>query len=180
MHAASPVEALQRMGESAVLSALRRGACGVEGINLLASELLAPRDALYFHGRPIMVSRNHYGLQLYNGDTGLILYDPETDNDLRAFFPAEMGVRKLLPARLPEHETAFALTVHKSQGSEFAHVVLILPTESSPVLCRELVYTGITRAVQSVEIWGTKGVFVEAVSSRTRRKSGLVRALVHG
>jgi exodeoxyribonuclease V alpha subunit len=89
----------------------------------------------------------------------------------------EGGVRKLLPARLPEHETAFSLTVHKSQGSEFDQVVLILPDESSPVLSRELLYTGITRAVKSVEIWGAKNVFVEAVSSRTRRKSGLVRAL---
>jgi len=178
--AASPVEALRGMGESAVLSALRRGPFGVEGINQLAADLLAPREAAFFHGRPVMVSRNHYGLQLYNGDTGLLLRDAEADNELRAFFPAEGGVRKLLPARLPEHETAFALTVHKSQGSEFAHVVLILPAESSPVLCRELVYTGITRAVQSVEIWGTKEVFVAAVSSPTRRKSGLVRALAHG
>ncbi|MBU4263908.1 MAG: exodeoxyribonuclease V subunit alpha [Proteobacteria bacterium] len=180
MHAASPEEALRRMGEFAVLAALRRGPFGVEGINRLASDLLAPPDALYFHGRPIMVRRNHYGLQLYNGDTGLILPDAEADDELRVFFPAESGVRKLLPARLPEHETAFALTVHKSQGSEFDHVVLILPAESSPVLSRELVYTGITRAVQSVEIWGTKSVFVEAVSSRTSRKSGLVRALVQG
>ncbi|MEW6290904.1 MAG: exodeoxyribonuclease V subunit alpha [Thermodesulfobacteriota bacterium] len=178
--AASPVEALRAMGESAVLSALRRGALGVEGVNQLASELLAPQGGAHFHGRPVMISRNHYGLQLYNGDTGLLLRDPQADNELRAFFPAEGGMRKLLPARLPEHETAFALTVHKSQGSEFAHVVLILPAESSPVLCRELVYTGITRAVQSVEIWGAKDVFVEAVHSRTRRKSGLVRALAHG
>ena len=165
------------MGEYAVLAALRRGPFGVEGINVLASELLAPGEAAFFHGQPFMVSRNHYGLQLYNGDIGLILPDLQADNELRAFFPAETGVRKLLPARLPEHETAFALTVHKSQGSEFAHVVLLLPAESSPVLCRELLYTGITRAVQSVEIWGTKSVFVEAVSSRTRRKSGLVRTL---
>jgi exodeoxyribonuclease V alpha subunit len=178
--AASPVEALQRLGEFAVLSALRRGACGVEAINRLASDLLAPRDALSFQGRPIMVSRNHYGLQLYNGDTGLILPDPQADDELRVFFPMEGGVRKLLPARLPEHETAFALTVHKSQGSEFDQVVLILPAESSPVLSRELLYTGITRAVKSVEIWGAKNVFVESVSSRTRRKSGLVRALVQG
>ncbi|MEW6521055.1 MAG: exodeoxyribonuclease V subunit alpha [Thermodesulfobacteriota bacterium] len=180
MQAGSPLQALQRMGEFAVLAALRRGACGVEAINRLASELLAPRDALAFPGRPVMISRNHYGLQLYNGDTGLILPDQEADSEPRVFFPSEDGVRKLLPARLPEHETAFALTVHKSQGSEFDRVVLLLPAEPSPVLSRELLYTGITRAVKSVEICGSRKVFVEAVGSRIRRRSGLVRALAPG
>jgi exodeoxyribonuclease V alpha subunit len=177
MAAASPAAALNVMGEFAVLSALRRGPWGVENINLLATELFAPPGSVYFHGYPVMVSRNQYELQLYNGDTGLILRDPEADNELRAFFPGTTGMRRLLPARLPDHETAFAVTVHKSQGSEFDHVLLILPRESSPVLCRELIYTAVTRAVRSVEVWGDKKIFMEAVGSPTRRRSGLVKAL---
>ncbi|MBI5559073.1 MAG: exodeoxyribonuclease V subunit alpha [Deltaproteobacteria bacterium] len=175
--ASSPGEALNVMAEFAVLSALRRGPWGVENINLLATELFAPPGSVYFHGYPVMVSRNQYELQLYNGDTGLIVRDPEADDELRAFFPGATGIRRLLPARLPGHETAFAVTVHKSQGSEFDHVLLILPRESSPVLSRELIYTAVTRAVKSVEVWGDEKIFMDAVGSPTRRKSGLVKAL---
>ncbi|MBI4793271.1 MAG: exodeoxyribonuclease V subunit alpha [Deltaproteobacteria bacterium] len=175
--ATTPAEALAAMGEFAVLSALRGGPFGVEQINLQAAEMLSPSGGGHFHGRPVMVTSNDYGLQLYNGDTGLILQDGQAAGQLRAFFPAGSGVRRLLPARLPAHETAFAVTVHKSQGSEFAHVLLILPAGSSPVLCRELVYTGITRATRSVEVWGDRNTFLEAIKSPTRRRSGLVKAL---
>jgi exodeoxyribonuclease V alpha subunit len=175
--AASPAEALGALSEFAVLAALRSGPCGVEQINLLASEMLAPAASTHFHGRPVMITANDYDTQLYNGDTGLILQDGAAAGELRAFFPAGPGGRRLLPARLPAHETAFAVTVHKSQGSEFAHVLLVLPTDSSPVLCRELLYTAITRATSSVEVWGDREVFLAAVKTPTRRRSGLIKAL---
>ena len=93
-----------------------------------------------------MITRNDYNLKLFNGDIGIILPDADS-GEPRAFFPGpDNTVRKFLPLRLPEHETAYALTVHKSQGSEFDRVLLVLPDRESPVLSRELLYTGITRA----------------------------------
>lgn len=175
--AATPAEALLVMGDFAVLSARRGGPFGVEHINRLATEMLSPSGSAHFHGRPVMITSNDYDLQLYNGDAGLILQDGQAGGQLRAFFPAGTGVRRLLPARLPAHDPAFAVTVHKSQGSEFAHVLLILPAGSSPVLCRELLYTGITRAIRSVEVWGDRNLFLEAIKSPTMRRSGLVKAL---
>ena len=175
--AASPQEALRRMGEFAVLTALRRGPFGAEGVNRVAGREINCEGEKNFHGRPVMVSCNQYAMQLYNGDTGLIMRDLDGDGDLRAHFADGDGVRKILCARLPEHETAFAMTIHKSQGSEFDHVIIVLPPEISPVLCRELIYTGLTRAVKSVEVWGSKDVFVKAVESRIRRRSGLVNGL---
>ena len=95
-----------------------------------------------------------------------------------AFFPApDGGVRSIMPERLPLHETAFAMTVHKSQGSEFNRVVMVLPPVDSEVLTRELIYTGITRAKEGVEIWSNEGVFCRAVRKKTVRQSGLKDAL---
>ncbi len=175
--AQTPAEALGLLGEFVILTALRKGPFGAESINATFGGIDADRHSVgHFHGRPVLVSRNQYSLRLYNGDVGLLLRDGK-DGDLRVFFQQGTGVRKLLPARLPQHETAFALTVHKSQGSEFDHVVLVLPPEASPVLCRELIYTGVTRAAKSVEIWGNRNVFMDAVAVKTKRRSGLVKAL---
>jgi exodeoxyribonuclease V alpha subunit len=125
-----------------------------------------------------MITRNDYNLRLFNGDVGVILPDYGQCNELRAFFrDAEGNIRKLPPVMLPEHETVFAMTVHKSQGSEFESILLILPDKDSPVLTRELIYTGMTRAKKSVEIWGTEGIFRTAVSRRIMRTSGLYDAL---
>jgi exodeoxyribonuclease V alpha subunit len=97
---------------------------------------------------------------------------------MRVFFRAtQEGLRRIPPARLPAHETAFAATVHKSQGSEAEEIVLILPDKVSPVTTRELIYTAITRARSHVEIWGTRSVFEAAVSQRLARSSGLRDAL---
>ena len=82
-------------------------------------------------------------------------------------------LRKFLPARLPEHETVYAMTVHKSEGSEFDRVLMLFPDRDTPVLTRELIYTGITRARQGVEVWGTGSVFYKGVGRRTLRASGL-------
>ena len=108
-----------------------------------------------------MITRNDYNLRLFNGDVGIILPDHGQDNELRAFFRDAGGnTRKFPPVMLPEHETVFAMTVHKSQGSEFESILFILPDYDSPVLTRELIYTGITRAKKHVEIWGSEGIFV--------------------
>jgi exodeoxyribonuclease V alpha subunit len=93
------------------------------------------------------------------------------------FFEGEDGPRAVLPARLPAHETVWAMTVHKSQGSEADRVVLILPHEPSAVMTRELIYTGITRARSRVEVWGTRDAFEAAVARRLIRSSGLRDAL---
>ena len=125
-----------------------------------------------------MITKNDYNLGLFNGDIGVILPDPETDHTLRAFFLSPDGaLRSFLPVRLPEHETVYAMTVHKSQGSEFDHVVLILPDKDYPLLTRELIYTGLTRARQTVSVWGTESVLRTAILRKIERTSGLREAL---
>ena len=111
---------------------------------------------------------------LFNGDSGIILPDPSAGGELRAFFlSAEGRLRRFLPSRLPVHETAFAITVHKSQGSEFKKVLLILPQSDAPILTRELLYTGLTRAREGVELWASESVLRAAISRRVTRSSGL-------
>lgn len=179
----TPAEALERLGAFQVLCALRQGPWGAEAVNAavekaLAEAGLAPGQRRWYRGRPVLVTRNDYTLRLFNGDLGVAFPDPEAGGELRVFFPAEGGaVRCVLPARLPEHETAYAMTVHKAQGSEFDEVLLLLGAQPSRVLTRELVYTGLTRARSRVEVWGTEPVFREAVSRRVERSSGLRDAL---
>ena len=130
---------------------MQQGPFGVENLNAIAEEVLADTGLLaprrdWYRGQPIMVTQNDYNLSLFNGDSGIVLPDPSADGELRAFFlSAEGKPRRFLPSRLPVHETAFAITVHKSQGSEFGKVLLILPQNDSPILTRELLYTGLTR-----------------------------------
>jgi exodeoxyribonuclease V alpha subunit len=176
-----------------ILCALRSGPFGMERVNTLLEQQLVPQFHSDIRGditaqfkgmktflpyRPVMVTENDYNLQLFNGDVGLILPDPENQQSVRAFFKGEDGIlRGLAPALLPGHETVFALTVHKSQGSEFNRVLLILPDRDSPLLTRELLYTAITRGREKVEIWGRKSIFVSGVKRRIKRTSGLAEAL---
>jgi exodeoxyribonuclease V alpha subunit len=128
--------------------------------------------ASWFAGRPVMVTRNDYALGLFNGDIGIAL--PGADGALRVYFRTGDGsLRAVSPAALPPHDTAFALTVHKSQGSEFEHAALMLPSTFSRVLSRELVYTAITRARERVEVIGSRGVLAQAIATPTQRDSGL-------
>jgi len=129
-----------------ILCAVRQGDWGVESLNRLIERWLFPqaRPGIWYEGRPVMVTRNDYNLNLMNGDIGITLRDGASR--LRVVFPGDDGLRWLSPMRLADVETAYAMTVHKSQGSEFDHVALILPTAPNPLLTRELVYTGITRA----------------------------------
>lgn len=181
--AATPEEALRRLGDFRILCATRRGPFGVENINRLAEHALAGEglidaETAHYHGRPVLIRTNDYQLRLFNGDVGLILRDAESGGELRAFFlDAEGCLRRVLPARLPAHETTFAMTVHKSQGSEFPRVLLILPERNVAVLTRELVYTGLTRARTEVELWAHAGTLRTAILRRTARSSGLRDAL---
>ncbi|MGE3540252.1 MAG: exodeoxyribonuclease V subunit alpha [Candidatus Tectimicrobiota bacterium] len=180
---ATPAEAFAAFERFRVLCAHRSGPGGalalndhIEGI-LQTARLIDARHAWY-PGRPVMITRNDYHLRLFNGDIGITLPDPETDGRLRVYFPAADGsMRGLSPVRLPAHETVYAMTVHKSQGSEFDEVLLVLGEAHSPVMTRELLYTGITRARARVHVCGAAEAFTAAVGRQLQRASGLREAL---
>jgi len=162
-----------------VLCATRKGPRGVDEVNARIAAKVREQagialalGAQWFAGRPVIVTRNDYALGLFNGDIGIAL--PGADGSLRvAFRMADGALRYVSPAALPPHDTAFALTVHKSQGSEFEHAALVLPGTFVRVLSRELVYTAITRAKRRVEVIGSAAIFAQAVREPTRRDSGL-------
>lgn len=166
-----------------ILCAVREGEWGVTGLNeaieqRLEKARLLRRGGEWYVGRPVMVTRNDYGTGVYNGDIGLTLPDPARPGALRVYFLEGETVRSVLATRLRNIETAFAMTVHKSQGSEFRHTVLALPRERNAVLTRELVYTGITRASEQFTLVAPVAeVLLEAIARRTHRTSGL-RGLV--
>ncbi|WP_339425915.1 exodeoxyribonuclease V subunit alpha [Pseudomonas proteolytica] len=180
---------LQAFDAFQLLCAVRKGPWGVEGLNQrITAALLKARlidsDQQWYEGRPVLMTRNDYGLGLMNGDIGIALKLPETDGGpqvLRVAFPrndGQGGVRFVLPSRLNDVETVYAMTVHKSQGSEFAHTALILPDALNPVLTKELIYTGITRAKDRFSLIETRGgVFEEAVRRKVKRLSGLMLEL---
>ncbi|MBN2688033.1 MAG: ATP-binding domain-containing protein, partial [Deltaproteobacteria bacterium] len=178
-----PAEAIRHFNEFRILCAVREGPYGVTHINSLAENILRDNGTVspgrvWYHGRPVMITRNDCSLHLFNGDVGLAMSDPDSGGDIRVFFPgADGAARKFHPMRLPEHETVFATTVHKSQGSEFTKILLILPDRPSPVLTRELIYTGITRAREKVTVCTPEAVFRIAVERRIKRTSGLRDAL---
>jgi exodeoxyribonuclease V alpha subunit len=145
---------------------------------ILTEEGLIRKKGTWYAGRPILITRNDYDTGLFNGDIGLILPDSEAGNELRAFFPGVNNThRRFHPMRLPEHETVYAMTVHKSQGSEFDEALLLLPDRDFPILTREILYTGISRAKKRVCVWAPESVFRLAVSRRIQRTSGLRDAL---
>ena len=181
--AGTPAERLEALSRFRVLGAHRTGPSGVELMNVAITEglrragLVTP-DGRWYPGRPILITANSYPLGLFNGDVGVLLPTPE--GTLRAHFVDPDGqTRTFAPARLPAHETVFAMTVHKSQGSEFDDVVLLLPDRPSRVLTRELLYTAATRARRSVTIHGAPDILREAIRTRAARASGL-RDLVWG
>lgn len=169
-------------GQFQLLCGLRRGPCGVEGLNRriagwLKEAGLIPAAEGWYAGRPVLVTRNDYGLGLMNGDIGITLELP--GGVLRVAFPAgdgSHGIKWVQPSRLQAVETVFALTVHKSQGSEFTHVAMALPESLSPILTRELIYTGITRARQWFTLADAPAstVLARAVERRVLRVSGLM------
>ena len=172
-------DALGQFADVRVLCAHRRGPYGVESWNrLIESWMLADSPAArpprYYPGRPLLVTRNDQRQRIANGDTGIIVAD---DTGLRAAFATVDGLRLLAPAQLDTVETAFAMTVHKSQGSEYATVVVVLPPADSALIGRELLYTAITRSTRRLVVVGTKAAVVAAVNTPGRRVTGLAAAL---
>lgn len=174
-----PAAAFAAFNGFRALTAQREGAFGVAGLNEALEARFKRRLGVasrerWYPGRAIMVRQNDYALGLFNGDIGLCL---QSGDGLRVFFEGEQGFRGFAPARLPSHDSAFAMTVHKSQGSEFSEVLLALPEQPSPLLTRALLYTGITRARQRVELWALPARLAEAVKARAERASGLAERL---
>jgi exodeoxyribonuclease V alpha subunit len=176
---AEPTEALEQFKRFRVLCPFRIGPYGVESLNrtiekILREERLIAGAQNAYRGMPILITQNDYPLRLYNGDIGILLPDPADSSHLLAWFAGDDGeLRRIPPARLPEHEPAFAMTVHKSQGSEFDTVLLILPDKESHLLTRELIYTGLTRARNRVEVWFQESVLRAALAHTIQRASGL-------
>ena len=198
---------LQAQGAFQLLAAVRRGPWGVETLNQRIAAALRDRglvrgEGVWYAGRPVIVTRNDYDLGLINGDMGVTLAVPAwlaqgqagpepalaaadgARELLRVAFLANDGsgrIRWVLPSRLEQVETAYALTVHKAQGSEFRHAALVLPDRNSPVLTRELLYTGITRASRWFTLLSSEPrVLARAMGQRTLRSGGLRGALMDG
>lgn len=183
------LDVLEAYSRFQLLCAVRKGPQGVEGLNQLIESLLREENLLavahggWYPGRPVMVTRNDYDLGLMNGDVGVAMEQPipSTGLDaqrwtLRVAFQAgdgREGIRWVLPSRLRAVETVYAMTVHKSQGSEFAHAALVLPNEVNRMLTRELVYTGITRAKQWLTLVASDVVLQGAISKSVERVGNL-------
>ncbi|MEF3076558.1 exodeoxyribonuclease V subunit alpha [Methylobacter sp. Wu1] len=179
--AAAPFDEIYRaFSRFQVLCANRHGKNSVAEINHLVEQKLVTQklinvSGLWYVGRPIMVTQNNPALQLYNGDIGICLPDHDQSGKLMVFFQrADGSVKKYLPARVPHCETVFAMTIHKSQGSEFEEVLIALPDAVNPVLTKELLYTAITRARKTVKLVADEAVFVATVGRRVERITGLV------
>jgi exodeoxyribonuclease V alpha subunit len=193
----APEKAFEAFGRFRILSAHREGIYGVSGLNELVEKILSRegfirrRGSAHYPGRPILILRNDHALRLSNGDTGIVLRDPSDGGKMKAFFPpaeerhkrkgagseSEPEFRTILLTRLPEHETAWATTVHKSQGAEFDQVLLVLGPSESGLVIRELLYTGITRARTRVTVVCDPEAFTAAVARPVDRRSGLIDLL---
>jgi exodeoxyribonuclease V alpha subunit len=178
--AATPAEALAQSTRLRLLTAVREGPQGARTLNARIERLLAEASGPvrstpggHFHGQLLIVTENSYRHRLFNGDIGLCLRD--ATGALVAWFPGDTAdaPRAFHPAALPAHESAFAMTVHKAQGSEFDTVWLLLPARGNRVLSRELVYTGLTRARRELHVAGSEAVIREALSRHASRWSGL-------
>jgi exodeoxyribonuclease V alpha subunit len=176
-----PARALQAFGKLQLLSALRAGVFGKENLNFLVEDLLReegliPAGLRDYPGRPLMVTENDYTVRLFNGDVGILFLNAE--NRLMACFAREDGsFREISAGRMPQAEPAFAMTVHKSQGSEFEEVLVILPPHDSPILTRELIYTAVSRARKKVILWSSEEILRAAITRKVTRASGLPELL---
>ena len=180
LNAQNPLDALRKFNKFKILCAVRKGMFGVEGINRLTEYCLGKKNFIDFSEefytlRPILITENDYENGLFNGDIGIVWKDLENeDQDGYVYFQDGNGSEKRIhPHNLPAHETAFAMTVHKSQGSEFDTVILLLPEKDVPLMTRELLYTGITRAKKEIKIWGNQESFVLGINRSIKRHSGL-------
>jgi len=174
---AAVAAAAQRvLAASCILTLVHHGPCGRVTVSSLADKLLRPQldkegRGRFFHGQPVILGANHHDLDLYNGDMGLVVR--ARDNSLRAVFPRAGTCSVQALDRLYGLESAFAMTVHKAQGSEFDRVLLVLPQDRSPLLSRQILYTALTRARQRVRILGTGALLAHAISVREKRPGGV-------
>ena len=175
---AEPEEVIGAFERFQVLCAMRVGPAGVMTLNreiekaLTAAGLIVETGEAWYPGRPVLITRNDHGLRLYNGDIGILM--PDDNGELKVAFSKTDGrIRWLAPSRIPEHESAYCLTVHKSQGSEFDQVLLMMPDLDSPVLSRQLLYTAITRSRERFEIFVTDKIIEKTVAREINRMSGL-------
>lgn len=178
--AKDPAAALQALRGFRILCAVRKGPFGCESLARQATAWLWGRPSgEWFPGRAVLVTQNDRDLGLFNGDTGIALERPE---GLRVFFEGSEpdAVRSYPPGRLPAHEDALAVTIHKAQGSQFDRVAVVLPPASSPVLTRELLYTGVTRARSAVTLVARPDILALATRTPTLRASGLRDRLERG
>lgn len=181
-------KALVKINQLRVLVAVKEGDFGLHNINRktekilnsIRPDLIQPNSGFY-HNRPVIVTKNNYDLGLYNGDIGIVRKDPVTKN-LKVYFEAEekgKPCRSFTPASLSDCETVFAMTIHKSQGSEFEKVMVVMPNQiDNPVLTRELLYTGVTRAKSHAYIMGTEEVLREGILRQVVRLSGVHERLI--
>ncbi|CAN5921323.1 hypothetical protein BH23ACT10_BH23ACT10_37500 [soil metagenome] len=176
MRAGDAAGALDALDRVRVLTAHRRGPVGVDRWVPLVERWLArgvddyETAGRFAVGRPVMVTRNDPRLRLFNGDVGVVVRDGD---GVTVAFRGGEGIRRVAPARLEDVETVHAMTIHKSQGSQFGHVVIVLPDEASQILTRELLYTAVTRAQRGVTVVGTADAVRAAVGRRVARASGL-------
>ncbi len=176
-----PLHRLQKLNQFQLLCAHRKGRWGVEALNQeietwLQNHNFIASHSQFYNGKPIIINRNNYQLDLFNGDIGVLAQSES--GELKAYFSkTKSEAREMSVSRLTSYTAAWALTVHQSQGSEFDHVLLVLPEEISPVLSRELIYTAITRARKSIQIMGDKEILKKAISMRVNRQSGITSQL---
>ena len=179
LNAQSACQAIEYFQNFRLLCATRNGPWGVIQLNTLIERALSRAQLIdasqrWYRGRPIMVMENDYSVNLFNGDIAILWPDSEQDNKLRAYFlTTDNELRKVLPNRLPNHETVYAMTIHKSQGSEFSHVAVLLPEKDSQILSRELIYTAITRAKDTMSLFAIPSIFKASIRKRIVRRSGL-------
>ena len=171
-----PLTCMQLFEKTQVLCALNNGAESVDSVNSLIERALAKQSWRthqgFYHGRPIMVMKNDYSQGLFNGDTGLVMNNGQ--GVLAACFLDNRLLRWVPLNRLPAHETAYAMTVHKSQGSEFEEVCIILPEQATALLTRELLYTAMTRAKVKISLIATESILIQALTSQQDREMGLM------
>lgn len=170
------LQILECLSEFRALCASRVGPFGVENLNqMISQKVFEKEDRSLYHGRCIMVLQNNRHLQIYNGDVGVVLHKAGLPH---VYFHGEDGkAREFNPTILPRFETAFAMTVHKSQGSEYDQVCLVLPEEGQQHVRKELIYTGVTRARSRVKIFSQMEGFLEMCQKRTERYSGIAQKL---
>ena len=161
-----------------VLCSNRHGEQGVIDINQRVEKELIQQGKIrlsgqWYEGCPVMVTQNDYSMQLFNGDIGLYLYDKKLAKYLVFFLKPDGTIKKILPSKIPQHETVFAMTIHKSQGSEFENCLCILANKVNPVLTKELVYTAITRAKSNLKIYSSETIFKQTLQQKVERIGGL-------